>query len=311
MEEFTQRIKNVGKGVKIGNCMLATLLFADDVIIMAENGEDLQSLLNEVNRFGEEMGVKFSKEKSQIMIMRNEEGNQERWFIGDTELKITNEYVYLGLAVNMEGLKVEREKKMFKAEQWCGQLSSVLGFRANSYEVTRGLWKGVAIPSILYGTEVLNFRKELNNLNIIQRKMARRGLGANKWVASEALRGDMGWSSFEERVDKAILKYRIRLNFMREDRWPKKVFNWRNNKGKINKDFKKRVDENNIQINREIGARNIRLAGEEMGNNEKKCYNKIDKIIKNKGCNKWKQGMENKSTLRYFKEKVKPERVIL
>ena len=45
-----------------------------------------------------------------------------------------------------------------------------------------------------------------------------------------------------------------------------------------------------------------------MGNNERKCYNNIDKIIKNKGCNKWKQGMENKSTLRYFKEKVKPER---
>jgi len=36
MEEFTQRIKNVGKGVKIGNCVSSTLLFADNVIIMAE-----------------------------------------------------------------------------------------------------------------------------------------------------------------------------------------------------------------------------------------------------------------------------------
>lgn len=68
--------------------------------------------------------------------------------------------------------------------------------------------------------------------------MARIGLGASKWVASEALRGDMGWSSFEERVDKAILKYR--LDFMRKDRWPIKAFNWRRNKGTTHKLKKKK-----------------------------------------------------------------------
>lgn len=49
---------------------------------------------------------------------------------------------------------------------------------------------------------------------------------------------------------------------MRKDRW-------RRNKGTTQKK-KKRVDENNIQINGENGARSIWIAGVDMGNNEKK-----------------------------------------
>ena len=36
-------------------------------------------------------------------------------------------------------------------------------------------------------------------IEIVQNKAAMRGLGANRHVAVEALRGDMGWSTFEER----------------------------------------------------------------------------------------------------------------
>ena len=30
-----------------------------------------------------------------------------------------------------------------------------LDFRANKYEVMRGLWKGLAVPTVMYGLEIM------------------------------------------------------------------------------------------------------------------------------------------------------------
>ena len=50
------------------------------------------------------------------------------------------------------------------------------------------------------------------------------GLGSNKMVGVKAIRSDMGWSSFEERLFKGKLKFKIRLEKMDEDRWAKKCY---------------------------------------------------------------------------------------
>ena len=175
-------------GIKINKEVLAILLFADDIVLMAETAEELQSMLNEVTRYSEEMEVKFSNEKSQIMIINRDEEVEERWFLNNREMEIINKYNYLGIQFQNTGLLKEKNEKINKAEQWYGRLGSSLGFRANTYEIMRGMWKGVAVPSIMYGMEILTMtRTEIRSIETTQNKVARLGLGANKWVATEAL----------------------------------------------------------------------------------------------------------------------------
>ena len=45
----------------------------------------------------------------------------------------------------------------------------------------------------------------------------------NRYAAVEALRGDIGWSSFSERCIKGCMCFKIRIERMSEDRWVKKV----------------------------------------------------------------------------------------
>ena len=71
-----------------------------------------------------------------------------------------------------------------------GIINGKINFRANKYEVMRGLWKGLAVPSVMYGLEIMEVGgKEKRGLEIVQNRAARRGLGANRHVATEALRG--------------------------------------------------------------------------------------------------------------------------
>ena len=96
--------------------------------------------------------------------------------------------------------------------------------RANKYTGCRELWKGLAVPSIMYGVNVLTWNdSEVQKLDVIQNKVGRVALGANGYAGVEAVREDIGWSLFHERCVKGKLLYKIRMDKMEEDRWVKKI----------------------------------------------------------------------------------------
>ena len=118
---------------------------------------------------------------------------------------------------------------MFKARQWSGRLASVARMRGNKYEVLRNIWKTIAVPSLMRGLDVIPCTLgDCDRLDVIQNVVGRVALGANRYVGVEAIRGDMGWSTFRERVMKGKMNYKIRLERMPEERIAKKVYgcNW-------------------------------------------------------------------------------------
>ena len=229
------------------------LNFADDIVIIAEKMEDLQQMLDEVGKFSEEIKLKFGTEKCKILVINEDINNiqENKGKLLGEELEFVEEYKYLGVNIDKNGLQKEKNGMRKKAEKMYGIINGKINNRANKYEVMRGLWKGIAVPTIMYGTEIIEInKKEERGLEIVQNRAARRGLGANKHVATEALRGEMGWSSFEERTDESKIKYRVRLEYMDDKRWTKKVYNWRKRYSKFTKQTKKRMDGNNRKSGR-------------------------------------------------------------
>ena len=184
-------------------------------------------------------------------------------------LEKVNSYKYLGTNITHRGLENEPQMKRIKAEQWWGRINNATKFRSNSYEIVRGLWKGVAVPNIMYSLEITNLKEiDIRGLEITQNKMARSGLGANKITAIETLRGEMGWSTFKERIEKAKINYRLRIEFSRNETWIKKIWNWRKEKGSTNKNWKKILRKYNININNNEGY--IEINNQMIEYNEKK-----------------------------------------
>ena len=126
--------------------------------------------------------------------------------------------------MNERGTERAKGKILFRANLWYGRLKGVARYRSNKYITVRALWKVLAVPSIAYGMNVLNWNNsELQKLEVIQKKVGRVALGANRYACVEAIRGDMGCSTFSERRMKGNIMYKLRLERMESERWVKRV----------------------------------------------------------------------------------------
>ena len=57
-------------GIKIARRNINNLRYADDTTLMAENKEELKSLLMKVNKESEKVGLKLNIQKTKIMVAR-------------------------------------------------------------------------------------------------------------------------------------------------------------------------------------------------------------------------------------------------
>ncbi|KAF2369166.1 hypothetical protein FHG87_000087 [Trinorchestia longiramus] len=87
----------------------------------------------------------------------------------------------------------------------------------------------------MFGMNVMAWNGgDLEKLEVLQNRLRRLALGALKWTAAEALRGDLGWSLFSERMVKAVSNYKVKIERMENKRCKALSVNrhtWRWNEG--------------------------------------------------------------------------------
>ena len=94
-------MRRINAGVRVRNDKISVLLYAEDVVVMSESVDQLQSLLDVMIDHGRDSELQFSSEKSKVMIVkRSEDKSNAVWRIGENELKQVKEYQYLGMWVN-------------------------------------------------------------------------------------------------------------------------------------------------------------------------------------------------------------------
>ena len=75
------------------------LLFADDVILLSNTIEGLQNRLDSLKREADRLYLMVNLEKANVMVFRmgGYLAAQEKWLYGNTLVKVTNAYKYLGM----------------------------------------------------------------------------------------------------------------------------------------------------------------------------------------------------------------------
>lgn len=80
---------------KRSNSHCQFLMYADDIVLMANNDIELQSLMNISGADGRRLGLKFSSDKSAVMVFTDDEIAELR--TQGFEADRVDKYIYLGV----------------------------------------------------------------------------------------------------------------------------------------------------------------------------------------------------------------------
>ena len=167
----------------------------------------------------------------------------------------------------------------------------------------------------MYGASGLTWNDcEIQKLEAVQNKIGRVALGANGYAGVEAIRGDMGWSSFYERYMKACVLFKVRIDKMENDRWVKRVHLMTKGGSKWMKTCRRLARKCGLSIRNTSdapGVENewkIRSIVDDSSNwSVDKWYKVVKLSVREYGLQQWKKGMMNKTTLVWYRMKDCPK----
>ena len=102
INDLALKIKACGKGVKIDGDTVGILLYADDIVLLAENEKELQDMLDILNNWCVSNNMSVNATKSNAIHFRPNSISRAtfRFTCGQCDLQIIDKYKYIGLVLN-------------------------------------------------------------------------------------------------------------------------------------------------------------------------------------------------------------------
>ena len=179
MDRISRRSQGL-EGVRFGDHRISSLLFADDVVLMASSDLDLQQALGWFAAECEASGMRISTSKSEAMVLdRKKVVCPLR--VGGEPLPQVEEFKYLGVLFTSEG-RMERE-----IDRRIGAASAVMRSLYRSAVVKKELsrkaklsiYRSIYVPTLTYGHELwvmierARFRRQAAEMGFLRRVAGR------------------------------------------------------------------------------------------------------------------------------------------
>ena len=95
-------LDDVNSGITIDDISFILMLFADDMVILGKNVEELQKNLDLLHDYCRTWGLEVNPDKSKIVVVRKRGPVRvtEKWLYGDKLLEVVDNFNYLGTVFN-------------------------------------------------------------------------------------------------------------------------------------------------------------------------------------------------------------------
>ncbi len=232
INDLLKELNSSGLGIKIDSTLIVSVLaFADDIVLIAENPENLQKLINIVHKWSYKWRFIINPEKSQIVHYRNAPKARTKFEFKLHEtgpvLEVVDSYKYLGVYLD-EYLTFSRTTNILATAAGRAVGSMINKFRTLSdmgHSTYSRLYDSLVAPVMDYGSAIWGY-KGYSDLDKVQHRATRFFTGVHKFAPILGHTGDMGWISNRGRWKINIIRLWNRLVTMNASRLTKKVFLW-------------------------------------------------------------------------------------
>jgi endonuclease/exonuclease/phosphatase family metal-dependent hydrolase len=238
---FTAALEDVFKtlvwrrlGININGEYITHLRFADDIVVLAETMEDLSTMLDDLSKASERVGLRMNMDKTKIMS--NLHVAPIPISIGHFTLEVVDEYIYLGQTVQLGRSNFEKEVNRRIRLGWAafGRLRHIFSSNIPQCLKTR-VFDQCVLPVMTYGTETWSLTMGLiRRLKVTQRAMERAMLGISlrDRIRNEAIRSRTKVTDIALRIAKLKWQWAGHIARRTDGRWGGKVLEWRPRTGR-------------------------------------------------------------------------------
>ncbi len=226
-------LKSLNVGVSISDEIVCILLYADDIVLIAESAEDLQILLNALNDWCSTNDMSININKSKVVHFRNPSVNRTTatFLCGDSRVDIVEKYTYLGIVLH-EHLDYNVTAKAVSqcASRALGLVIAKCKLMGGlPYNVFTKLYDSIVWPVINYGAAVWGTRS-FSCIDAVHNRAMRFFLGVGKYTPNAALAGEMAWQPPIIRQWKTVISMWSRICNTQATRINKRLSLWANSK---------------------------------------------------------------------------------
>lgn len=235
INDLIGELKKSNLGVKMGEDTIGVLCYADDIVLIAPDDATMQQLLNITSDFAKKWRFRFNQNKSNVVVFGSISQQQlhqhKKWFLSGKELKVVNEYKYLGLEMHaqLKKWKTVIERMRRSADRRSGMLRrSGCKYGDLSVKVGRHLFRTMVIPIWEFGTVIWNGRKsDVDTLESVQARFARNLLDLPQRATNALACCESGIKSVQARIDELILRWFSRATTVDPNRLFSRIFELR------------------------------------------------------------------------------------
>jgi len=157
---------------------LQDLDFADDIVMLDETQEGLQSLTSKLELNARKIGLKISSEKTKVMNVDNQRGQTTSLNIkvNDSSVQTVDHFTYLGSIVRNDcDIETDIACRIGKAASVFRRMRSIWSSNAINTEMKVRLHKSIVVPTAIYASETWkSTAKTKKMLNVFHQKCLRR-----------------------------------------------------------------------------------------------------------------------------------------
>ena len=234
INDLVRRLKDLGYGVPIGDRDLTALLYADDIVLMADSADKLQRMIDEVDKFCSEWRLSLNTKKSKVMVVAptkngssEETGDDEpKYVFRGKPLEIVTEYKYLGV-IFIDKLLWDRHISMIvdKGKAALTLQRCLLAQRQLPMKIKRLSLTAMVRSKLEYASQVWYCNeKQAKSLESVQHAGCVWILRVNSKANQIALRTILGLPSLQARRDMLRLFYVGIVLSKSTDTWPRHCF---------------------------------------------------------------------------------------
>ena len=231
IDGLVRELKGLGLGVRVdGGDLLCCLLYADDIVLIANSQSDLEQLYEAVEDYCVKWRFELNYLKTKTVefggdgdIAALQDDESEDDFIAASDF-----YRYLGLMFHFSGSwRLAKENMILKARKamvW--SYNALLRKGDMTVKGLLNIWSALVRPYLEYGAEVWPSGRDQvwAEAELIQRKMGRRILRCSKNTPVEVIQGELGWMSLAGRRAMLRLFFWAKILEMSGLSWVKRLY---------------------------------------------------------------------------------------